>query len=176
MIAKLNNEGVGISSIARIIAISKSNVINKIKSICLKMEMPTIKEEQQEYEVDEMYSFIKNKNTPCYIIYAINKNTKQVIDFAVGSRTKENINKVIKTLMLLNPKKIFTDKLNVYPGLILKPIHSTIQHKTNHIERFNLTLRTHLKRLNRKTICFSKSIEMLESCLRLYFRNMIQLK
>ncbi|MDL2326931.1 IS1 family transposase [Bacteroidales bacterium OttesenSCG-928-A14] len=32
----------------------------------------------------------------------------------------------------------------------------------------NLTLRTHLKRLSRKTICFTRSVEMLSSCLKLY--------
>jgi IS1 family transposase len=71
--------------------------------------------------------------------------------------------------MALNPKRIYTDKLNIYPGLISKSIHSSIQYKTNHIERFNLTLRTHLKRLSRRTICFSKNSKMLENCLRLYF-------
>jgi hypothetical protein len=40
---------------------------------------------------------------------------------------------------------------------------------TNHIERKNLSLRTHLKRLNRRTICFSKSLVILSACLRIYF-------
>ncbi len=31
---------------------------------------------------------------------------------------------------------------------------------TQRIERHNVNLRTHIKRLNRKTICFSKSSEM----------------
>jgi len=118
-----------------------------------------------------MHTYIMRKANPCYIIYAINKTTKQIIDLAVGSRTKENISKVIESLNVLNPKKIHTDKLNIYPGLINSEIHSTSPYKTNHIERFNLTLRTHLKRLSRKTICFSKSIKVLENCLRIYFWN-----
>jgi transposase-like protein len=43
-----------------------------------------------------------------------------------------------------------------------------IKYCTNKIERHNLTLRTHLKRLVRKTLCFTKSDEMLENCVRLY--------
>ena len=124
---------------------------------------------QQEYEVDEMYTFIKNKSKGCYITYALNKKTKQVIDFTVGPRTKENIGKVIASVKELNPKRIFTDKLNVYPGLIEKSIHTADAYKINHIERFNLTLRTHLKRLTRKTICFSKSLTMLNAVLKIYF-------
>lgn len=167
-IIKLNNIGVGISGISSFTGLSKANVINKIKAVASKLITPGLQESQQEYEVDEMHSIVGNRKNACYITYALNKKTRKVIDFVVGRRTKEHIGKVINTLKRLNPKRIFTDKLNVYPGLIDKSIHTASGYKINHIERFNLTLRTHLKRLNRKTICFSKSKEMLESCLRIY--------
>lgn len=169
MIVRLTNEGVGISGVARITGISKSNVINKIKEIAGKIERTVIVEEQQEYELDEMYTFIGNKDQPCYIIYALNKMTKVVIDFIVGRRTKENISGIVQRLRELNPKCIYTDKLNIYPALISNIKHVTAKYKINHIERMNLNIRTHLKRLSRRTICFSRSKEMLESCLKVYF-------
>ncbi len=107
----------------------------------------------------------------CYIIYALNKVSKKVVDFVVGGRSTENISKVINQIKVLNHKCIYTDKLNVYSALMEYIKHITSKYKINHIERMNLNLRTHLKRLSRKTICFSKSKEMLESCLRLYFLN-----
>lgn len=168
VIIKLNNIGVGISGIASFTGISKANVVNKIKDISEKIIKPELTETGQKYEVDEMHTFIGNKKNACYITYALNRKTKRVISFVAGSRTKEAIGKVIDSLKVLNPKKIFTDKLNVYPGLIDKRVHTASAYKINHIERFNLTLRTHLKRLVRKTICFSKSKEMLENCLRIY--------
>lgn len=167
-IVKLNNIGVGINGISRFTGMSKANVVLKIKTIASKMKKEKIVEEQQEYEVDEMHTFMKCKSDSCYITYAINRKTRQVVDFVVGSRTKENIGKVIASLLALNPKRIFTDKLNVYSGLIDKLIHTASSYKINHIERFNLTLRAHLKRLSRRTICFSKSKEMLGNCLRIY--------
>ncbi len=167
-IIKLNNIGVGINGIASFTGMSKANVINKIKQISNAILKPLLKENQQEYEVDEMHTIVGSKNTACYITYALNKKTRKVIDFVAGNRTKEHIGKVINSIKLLNPKRLFTDKLNVYPGLIDKSIHFASPYKINHIERFNLTLRTHLKRLTRKTICFSKSKTMLESCLRIY--------
>ena len=51
---------------------------------------------------------------------------------------------------------------------IFKSIHKVFKHCTNKIERNNLTLRTHMKRLNRKTICYSIANLMLEACLRIY--------
>lgn len=169
MIVLLNNEGIGINGIARITGISKANVVKQIRRIAARMIKPAINESQQEYEVDELYTYTGNKRNATYIIYAINKVSHKVIDFRVGARTKENIGSVINTLKPLNPKQIFTDKLNIYSSLIEKTIHISGNHKINHIERFNLNLRTHLKRLTRKTICFSKSIEMLAACLTIYF-------
>lgn len=102
-------------------------------------------------------------------MYAINRTTGKVIDFCVGRRTKENIKQIIDKILLLNPKKIYTDGLNIYKSLIPEKIHKVFEHCTNKIERNNLTLRTHLKRLSRKTICFTRNHEMLENCLRIYF-------
>jgi insertion element IS1 protein InsB len=45
--------------------------------------------------MDELRTYIGNKENECWIIYAINKLTKEVIDFAVGRRTKETISKVV---------------------------------------------------------------------------------
>jgi insertion element IS1 protein InsB len=172
-IVLLNNEGMGISSIGRYLHIAKTTVRRRILIISKKITVPPLYEINQVYEVDEMQAFIGRNNPSCYvyITYAINRFTKTVVDFVVGKRTKENIGKVIAKLLLLNPRKIYTDGLNIYPSLIPATIHTIFRYHTNTIERNNLTLRTHLKRLCRKTICFSKSIAMLAACLKIYFGN-----
>jgi len=169
-IVLLNNEGLGISSIARLLAISKSTVIKWMKKIANVMEMPKEVENDQDYEIDEMVTYIgkKSPSNYIYIIYAINKSTGKIIDFYIGWRTKENIKKVVDKVMQLSPHKIFSDGLKIYPTLIPSNIHHTRKHCINRIERFNLTLRTHIKRLNRKTICYSKCFEMLNVCVKLY--------
>ncbi len=166
---KLNNEGNGISNIARLLEISKSSVQRIIIRTALSIKMPVFKEEGQSYQVDELRTYCGNKGNECWIIYAINPKTGKVIASAFGRRTKENIKKVIDKLLVLNSKRIYTDGLNIYPTLIPKAIHRVFEYCTNNIERHNLTLRTHLKRLCRKTICFTKSIFMLECCVSLYF-------
>jgi IS1 family transposase len=132
------------------------------------IKAPVCQETKQVYEMDELYTYIGKKTNPCYIIYAINRKTKRVIDCICGARTKENINKIVQKILSLSPKRIYTDKLNIFGTLIPASLHRTFQYKTNRIERKNLTLRTHLKRLSRKTICYSKSKAMLEACFRLY--------
>ncbi len=68
-----------------------------------------------------------------------------------------------------SPQAIFTDKLKGYQSLIPPSIHRIVRYGTKNIERANLTLRTHLKRLSRKTICFSRSEIMLKAVLKIYF-------
>ena len=122
-----------------------------------------------EYEIDEMKTFVGNKKNESWITYAISRTTRQVIALKVGRRTKENIKTVVEKVLLLNPKTIYTDKLNIYPLLIPQSIHKRGRRKTNKIERKNLTLREHIKRLCRKSISYTKKEEMLEYHLRWYF-------
>jgi IS1 family transposase len=78
-------------------------------------------------------------------------------------------NVVIKTLKTSKASKIYTDGLKNYRYLIDKKFQSVKQNATNHVKRKNLNLRTHLKKLNRKTICFSWSKIVLMPILKIYF-------
>ena len=117
---------------------------------------PKFNEKHQYYELDEMRIVVNHKSNEAWITYAINRNTKQIINFIVGRKTKRNLSKITKSALQLNPKQIFTDHLSTYKNLIPKNLHNTTKKNTTIIERNNLTLRIRLKRLSRKTICFSK--------------------
>lgn len=121
------------------------------------------------YKVDEMRTFIGKTRVLSWIVYALDRETKAVVSFNVGRRTNKTLKSVIRSLELSNAKRICTDKLKNYRFLIAKKIHQTLVHSTNHIERHNLSVRAHLKRLGRKTICFSRSLVVLRAILRICF-------
>lgn len=164
----LLKEGCGILSISRILKIGANTVLSRIKMIASRITKPKICFGKA-YEMDELCTYVKNKNRKRWIAYAIRKDTKEVVDFSIGSRTNKTLKKVTDTLILSHAVKVYTDKLPNYRSLLPSTIHSTKFRGTNHIERKNLTLRTHLKRLSRRTICFSKSVAMLSACLKIYF-------
>ena len=161
-------ESVGITSTARLLSISKTTVIRRVKYMASLITKPITNEKYQYYELDEMRVVVGFKLKEAWVTYAINRHTKKVIDFIVGRRTRRNISIVTKSVLQLHPKMIFTDRLKAYNSLIPRQQHNTRKKNTTVIERNNLTLRTHLKRLSRKTICFSKNFEMLEATLKLY--------
>lgn len=167
-IIRLLKEGVGIRGIARLLSISTTTVIRRILRIAKCFRFPPIVKGRT-YEVDEIRTFIKRKKKLIWIVYALERTTKQIVSFNIGPRTNNTLKTVINTLELSEARRIYTDKLVNYRHLIKSSIHKTNNYGTNHIERHNLTLRTHLKRLNRKTICFSRSAAMLSTSLMIYF-------
>jgi transposase-like protein len=119
----LNNEGCGISSIGRLLSISKSSVQRMIVRLANSISRPEIIEDNESYEMDELRTYCGNKKNECWLIYAINKKTRQIVAYCVGRRTKANIGKVVDKLLKMNPKKIYTDGLNIYQSLIKKNMH-----------------------------------------------------
>jgi IS1 family transposase len=146
----------GISSISRILNIPKSSVQMLIMRAAAKLASPLLTGINQEYEIG------------CYVVYAINRETRQIVDFTIGNRSRMNISNLKERVLSLSPRLVYTDRLITYKSLIPGNIHRTCQYRTNRIERMNLTLRTHLRRLVRRGICYSKSLAMPEACLKLY--------
>ncbi len=167
-IIAFTREGVGIRSIARLLRIAVNTVLNRIKKIAKSIKPPPIILNQT-YEIDELCTFVKNKENRIWVVYALCRENRRVVSFNVGKRSNKTLNCVIQTVQDANPQQIITDKLKNYLYLVNKELHSTKYRGINHIERMNLTLRTHLKRLGRRSLNYSKSVVMLDSVLKIYF-------
>lgn len=107
----LNNEGMGISSISRILGISKSSVQRILERISSRIQKPIFRESNQNYEIDELRAYIGIKKQECWVTYAINKTSGAVIDLIVGRRTKDNLKEVVNTVLNLSPNRIYTNGL-----------------------------------------------------------------
>jgi insertion element IS1 protein InsB len=112
--------------------------------------------------MDEQWGRVYCKGTPCWLWHAINHETGEVIAFVLGSREKEMCQKLWDTLTNLNIEitAVYSDNNWAYHDIIPANILITRKRNTQKIERKHLTFRTRLKRLARKTICYSKSTEM----------------
>ncbi|BET98244.1 hypothetical protein TCT1_31650 [Xenorhabdus sp. TCT-1] len=81
---------------------------------------------------------------------------KRIIAHVFGDRSKNTLKKLLKKLSRFNVVFWCTDNFSVYNML---PTNKPLIGKTftQRIERENLTLRIRIKRLNRKTLGYSKS-------------------
>ena len=168
LIIQLTKEGLGIRSIARVLQISATTLLRRIKNIAENIVSPVLSFGKT-YELDEMRFYIRKKSNPMWLVYAIDKVMKKTATFYIGKRNNQTLNALVKTLLNAKAKMIFTDQLKNYQYLIPKVVHHSKRYGTNRIERLNLTLRIHLKWLNRKKICLSRSHIILSAVLKIYF-------
>ncbi|HEY4063616.1 MAG TPA: IS1 family transposase [Puia sp.] len=169
MIAKLVCESVNMRGIARVLNISVNTVLARIRRIGANIERPIVAEPNPVFEVDELWTYIGRKDNEYWVAYGLDKATGRVVDFVIGKRTKGTLKLLIDSLLNFQLKKICTDNLTIYQRLIPAAIHQRGAYCINHIERKNLSIRTHGKRLSRRTICFTRNITLLGSCPKIYF-------
>ena len=115
-------EGIGIRGIARVLRISITTVIKRIKRIARSIRKSYTYVKNGVYEIDELWTFIGSKTNETWITYSFERVSRKVIDFKVGARTKENLQQVTGNALLMDPKKVCTDGLPVYKNLIPKEI------------------------------------------------------
>ena len=114
----------------------------------------------EEAEVDEMWSFVKRKKAPRWLWHAIDHRSGKVLAYVFGRRQDEVFLKLQALLEPFGITRYYTDYWGAYTRHIEAEQHQPGKRNTQQIERKHLTLRTRIKRLTRKTICFSKSIQM----------------
>ncbi len=131
-----------------------NDIIKSIKKVDIKLI---------DSELDEMWSFVGNKDNKKWIWIALCRTTRQVIAFHVGDRGRVSA----ELLWDIIPKYLkdngifYSDDWDAYKKVLPEDRHfySKIKKDTNHVERFNNTVRQRVSRLVRKALSFSKIIE-----------------
>jgi insertion element IS1 protein InsB len=117
-----------------------------------------------EVEADELWSFVRKKANPYWVWIAMDKQTRQILVFHVGDRSQDSAKELWAKIPSGYRERVvfYTDQYAAYTGVIPAAQHKAITksgRKTNHIERFNNTLRQRVSRLVRSTLAFSKKVE-----------------
>jgi insertion element IS1 protein InsB len=113
-----------------------------------------------EAELDEQWSFVGKKSNPRWLWYAVDHETNIVLAFVFGRRKDEVFKKLKAMLDPFGIKRYYTDDWGAYDRHLDADKHEVGKSNTQKIERKNLNFRTWIKRLTRRTICFSKLEEM----------------
>lgn len=110
--------------------------------------------------MDKMWSFIKSKAHQRWLWHASEHLTGVVLAYGFGSRADEVFVELQRRLKPFGLVHFYTDAAGVYDRQLPAAAQTVGKIHTQQIERKPLTLRTRIKRLARKTICFSKSVFM----------------
>jgi insertion element IS1 protein InsB len=126
---------------------------------------------QRTAELDEMWSFVGAKESARWLWPALDPRTGRVLAYVVGSRKDATCLKLRALLVPFGITRYYTDKAGVYRRHLPPAQHTVGKLSMQKIERKHLTLRTRLKRLARKTLCFSRSRVMHDLLIALYMNR-----
>lgn len=166
--------GRGIRDTARVLAIIKNTVIR------------TLKKREQHCPGEPTVWYLEHRNpNGCeigtglrirrtgwtgvkrWLWHAVDHATNMVIAYIFGKR-KDSVFQELKALLApFNISRYYTDDWGAYERHLDPETHEIGKTNTQKIERKNLDFRTWIKRLTRRTICFSK----LETCMILWLMS-----
>ncbi|WP_280101471.1 IS1 family transposase [Escherichia coli] len=100
------------------------------------------------------------KSRQRWLFYAYDRLRKTVVAPVFGERTMATLGRPMSLLSLFDVVIWMTDGWPLYESRLTGKLHVISKRYTQRIERHNLNLRQHLARLGRKSLSFSKSVEL----------------
>ena len=107
-------------------------------------------------ELDEQWSFVGNKSNQRWLWHTVDHATNTVLAFVFGKRKDAGFQDLKALLAPFNISRYYTDDWGAYERHLDADKHEVGKRNTQKVERKNLNFRTWIKRLARRTICFSK--------------------
>ena len=125
----------------------------------------------EEAEMDEMWSFVQSKRQQRWLWHAIDHQSGHVLAYVLAPHEDQALKALMELLTPFGIQQFYTDSWGAYLRLLNAKQHTVGKANTQRIERKHLTLRTRIKRLARKTICFSKSVLMHDTVIGLFINR-----
>jgi insertion element IS1 protein InsB len=169
-VKKLLLERISLRGISRVVNKSIGWLMNFIEKLYEQLgdELPLNLPENPQIslcriEADEMWSYVGKKANKQWIWLALEQKTRQVVGFWIGPRSEEGAWGLWYSMpeSIRNSAYFYTDNWDAYAAAFPSERHTNSKYEgeTNHVERFNNTLRQRCSRLVRKNLAFSKKME-----------------
>jgi insertion element IS1 protein InsB len=111
-------------------------------------------------ELDEMWSYVRSKANPRWLWHAIDHHSGKVLAYVFGRRKDEVFLQLKALLEPFGITRYYTDGWGTYERHVDAKKHMVGKEYMQRIESKHINLRTRIKRLGRRTICFSKTAHL----------------
>ena len=124
---------------------------------------PAVILQRLEAELDELWSFVGKQTNRQWVWIVMDATTRQGMAFHIGDRSGQSAQALWEKIPAVYQEHavFYTDHYAAYTGVIPSAQHGAISklvRMTNHVQRFNCTLRQRVSRLVRSTLSFSKKL------------------
>ncbi|MBP5978041.1 IS1 family transposase [Brasilonema sp. CT11] len=159
--------GMGFRAIERDKGVHHTTVISWVKQIGEKLpDAPPNDEIPSVGELDELETFVGSKKK-IWLWTAVNHFRQGILAWVLGDHSAETFKPLWDIVCCWQCYFYVTDGWKVYPSFIEPGDHIVSKTYMTRVEGENTRLRHYLARLHRKTLCYSKSVEMLKYSIRL---------
>jgi insertion element IS1 protein InsB len=122
-------------------------------------------------ELDEMWSYVRRKAHPRWLWHAIDHHSGTVLAYVFGRRQDTAFLQLKALLEPFGITRFYTDGWGAYERHLDAAQHAVGKANTQQIESKHINLRTRIKRLARRTLCFSKTEHMHDLVLGLFINR-----
>ena len=150
--------GSGIRDCAAVAGISKETVLRIILRNAVKLDMKPHHCHYNKVQIDEQWSYVGKKKKKVWMIYAYAPEKDEILGFAMGKRNWKTVYNLLLKLKALNIDFFLTDNREAFKAVLPGEKHLIGKQFTKAIEGINTWFRTRLRRLVRRTVCFSKKL------------------
>ena len=165
---KMYLNGMGFRAIARVTEIDHGTIINWVREKGEKLSDEPQEEEIPEItEIDELQTFVGCKKNKFWIWTVVNHWQQGILLWTIGDRSHQTFERIWQIIKFWRSFWYVTDGWKVYPMYIQPEDHLVSKTYMTRVEGENTRLRHYLARLHRKTLCYSKSLDMLKYSIRL---------
>ena len=151
--------GIGVRDVSIILNISIKKVLDILKNS--HYEIKPKKKHYNTLEVDEFWTYVGKKKNKIWLIYAYNRETGEIVAYVWGKRDSKTATKLRKRLKRLGITydRIACDGWDSFLSAFKEDELLIGKKHTVGIEGNNCRLRHRLRRVFRKTCCFSKKLK-----------------
>nr|WP_272955170.1 IS1 family transposase [Escherichia coli] len=155
--------GVGCRASARIMGVGLNTILRHFKKLRPQSVNSRIQPGSDVIvcaEMDEQWGYVGAKSRQRWLFYAYDRIRRTVVAHVFGERTLVTLERLLGLLSAFEVVVWMTDGWPLYESHLKGELHVISKRYTQRIERHNLNLRQHLARLGRKSLSFSKSVEL----------------
>jgi insertion element IS1 protein InsB len=158
LVLRMLCRGSGIRDAAVLTGVSASTVLALLKAAAAAITLKPKKHNYHQVQIDEQWSYVGKKERKVWMLYAYAVEDDEIIAFTMGKRSAWTVQNLFVKLKHLDIEHFLTDEWEAFQAVLPKARHLIGKCYTKAIEGVNTFFRTRVRRLVRRTVCFSKKL------------------
>lgn len=159
--------GSGIRDTAFVAGVSPATVLRCIINESINTFIKPAKRYYSQVQIDELWMYVARKKKKVWLLYAYCYETDEILAFTMGKRNSKTVRNLLLKLKGLEIGWYLTDKWEAFSRELPYYQHLIGKQFTKAIEGVNTWFRVSIRRLNRRTTCFSKKLVYLYATIKL---------